>query len=104
MGGILGLIPVDITGSKITSRKFKCGPFSPAGSGDGITLVAVVTLIFVIHSATWHFKMQFIICAIVVYWDVSVSASDLRLLKHYFKAEIVKKNYIVNSRFFHADD
>jgi len=48
--------------------------------------------------------MQFIIHAIIVYQDVWVSASDLRLLKPHFSDQIVKKNSIVNTRCLHADD
>jgi len=40
--------------------------------------------------------MQFVICAIVVYQDVWVSASDLRFLKRHYGGQIVKKNSIVN--------
>jgi len=48
--------------------------------------------------------MQFVIRAIVVYRDVWVCDSNLKLLKRYFEGEIVKKNSVVNTRCFHADD
>jgi len=96
--------PFDIAGSQGKPLKFSHGPSSPAGGGDGISLVAFITFIFVIPAAPWHPEMQFVICAIVVYRDVWVSASDLRLLKRYFGGQIVKMNRIVKSRCFHADD
>jgi len=101
---ILALIPVDITGSQVKPLEFSRGPSSPAGGADGIVLVAFVTFIFVIPAAPWHPEMKFVIRAIVVYRDVWVSASDLRLLKRHFGGQIVKKNSIVNTRCFRADD
>jgi hypothetical protein len=48
--------------------------------------------------------MQFVICTIIVYRDVLVSASDLWLLKRHLGGLIAKKNSIVNLRCFHADN
>jgi len=100
---ILVLIPIDIAGSEVKPLEFHCGPLSPAGGGDGIAIVAFITFIFVIPTAPWHHEIKFVICAIVVYRDVWVSASDLRLLKRHFGGQIIRKNSIVNTRCFHAD-
>jgi hypothetical protein len=48
--------------------------------------------------------MQFVILAMGVFWDVWVSASDLRFLKSQFGCQIVKINSIVNKCGFHADE
>jgi hypothetical protein len=97
---ILALIPVDITGFQVKPLEFSCGPSSPAGSGN---CIALVTFIFEMPATPWHPEMQFVILAIVVYWNVLVSASDLRFLKRHFGGQIVKKNSIVNMRCFHTD-
>jgi len=80
------------------------GPSSPAGGGDGIALVDFVTFDFVIPATPLLPEMEFVIRAIVVYRDVWVSASDLRLLMRYFRGLIVKMKRIANTRCFHADD
>jgi len=97
-------IPVNITGSKVKPVQFSRSLTSVADGVDGMKLVIFVTFIFLISTAPWHPKMQFVIHAIVVHWDVWVSASDLRLLKWHFGGQIVKKNRIVNMRCFHAHD
>ena len=66
-------------------------------------IVAFITFIFSLPVAPWHPEMKFVIHAIVVYRDVWVSASNLRLLKPHFEGQIIKKISIVNSRCFHAD-
>jgi uncharacterized membrane protein YkgB len=73
------------------------------GGGDGIMVVAFVTISFLICTARWHPEMQFVICAIVVIQDIWVSASNLSLLKSHFGGQIVKENRIVNTHSFHAD-
>ena len=65
--------------------------------------VAFITFISVIRTVPWDPEMKFVIRAIVVNWDVWVSASDLRLLKRHFGGQMIKKNSIVNTRCFHAD-
>jgi hypothetical protein len=100
---ILALISVDITGSQVKPLEFHHGPSSPAGGGDGIATVAFITFIFLIPAALLHPKMKFIIFANVVYQDVWVSASDLRLLIRHFGGLIIKKHSIVNTRYFDAD-
>jgi hypothetical protein len=72
--------------------------------GNGITLVDFVTFIFVILAAPWHPDMQFVICSIVRYWDIWVSASDFRLLKRHFRGNTVKYNSIAHTSCFHAND
>jgi hypothetical protein len=101
---ILGLISVDITGSQVKPLEFSRGPMSPAGAGDGVALVALDTFFFAISAAPWHPEMQFVIRAIVVYWDVWVSASDHRFLKRHLGCQIVKKDSMVNTRCFRSDD
>jgi len=101
---ILSLIPVNIAGSQVKPVEFSRRPSSLAGGGDGIALVTFATIIFIIPAAPWHHEMPFIIHAIVGYWDVSVSASDLRLLKRHVGGQIVKKNSIVKTRCFNTDD
>ena len=100
----VALILIDITASQVNPHKFSWGPSLLAGGGDGIAPVAFIALVFVIPTAPWHAEMHFVICGIVVYQDVRVSGSDLRLLKRYFGDQIVKKNTIVNMRCFHVDD
>ena len=101
---IIAVIPVDIAGSQVKLLEFSRSPSLPDGGWDGIPLVAFITFIFIIPSALWHPEMQFVIHAIVVYRDVWVSASDLRLLKCHFRGQIVQKNSIVNTSCFHTDD
>ena len=101
---ILAVIPIDISVSEIKPLEFSRGLPSPAGGGDGIALIFSFTFIFVIATAPWLPEMQFVIQAIVVYREVWVSASDPRLLKRHFGGQIVKKNTIVNTCCFHADD
>jgi len=97
---ILALIPVDISGSQVKPLEFSSGPSSLAGSGNGI---AFVTFIFEIPASPSYPQMLFVIRAVVVNWDVWVTASDLRFRKCYFGGQIVKKNSIVNTRCMHAD-
>jgi hypothetical protein len=52
-----------------------------------MVLVTYVTITCIIPAASWHPKMQFIICAIVVYRNVWVSAFDLRHLKRHFRGQ-----------------
>jgi hypothetical protein len=52
----------------------------------------------------WHSDMQLVIRAIVVYWDVSVSASDHMFHKRHIGRQIGKKNSIVNTCCLRADD
>jgi hypothetical protein len=54
-------------------------------------------------TAPWHPEMQYMMRAIVVYWDVWDSASNLSFLKRHYRGQTVKKNSIVNPRCFHAD-
>ena len=100
---ILALIPVDITGSQVKPLEFRRGPSSTAGGGDGIAIIAFITFIFVIPAAPWHPEMKFVTRSIVVYQDVWVSTSNLRLLKRHFRGQIIKKNSIVTTGCFHAD-
>jgi len=101
---IVTLIPIQITGFQAKPRDFSHCPLSLAGGGDVIALIMYFTLIFVIPAAYWHPEMQFVIAAIVVYWDFWVSASDLRILKCHFWGQVVKTNSIVNTPCFHADN
>ena len=101
---ILALIPLDITGSQVNPLEFSRSLLLPPGGGEGIVLVTFDTLTILIPASPWHPKMQFVICTIVVYRDVWVSACDVRLLKRHFGGQIVKMNRIVNTRCFHADD
>jgi hypothetical protein len=48
--------------------------------------------------------MQFIIHEIVVYWDVWVSPANLRFIQRHIGRQLVKKNIIVNTHCFYADD
>ena len=98
------LISVDITCSQVKLQQFSRRPSWQAGGGDGITLVAFITFILPIPAATWHPDMQYVICAIVVYRVVCLSASDLKFLKHHVGGQIVMKNRIINTPCFHADD
>jgi hypothetical protein len=70
---------------------------------DGIVPIAIITVIFSIPAVPWHPEMKSVIHAIIVYRNVSVSASHLRLLKRHFGGQIIKKNSIVNTRCFHAN-
>ena len=101
---ILALIAVNITCSVVKPLKFRGGSSSPAGGGDGIALVAFVTSIFIIPAARWHPNIQFVICAIVAYRDVSVSSYNVCLLTQHFAGQMVEKNRIRNMRCCHADD
>jgi hypothetical protein len=100
---ILALIPVVITASQVKPLEVRRGLSSPACGVDGIAIVAFITFIFIIPTAPRHPEMKFVICAIVVYLDVWVSASDLRLHKRHIGGQIVMKNSIVNPRCFQAD-
>ena len=100
---LLALIPVDIAGSQVKPLSFSYGPSSTAGGGHGITHVAFITFIIIITAAPWRPEMKFIIHAIVVYRNVWVSASDLRLLKRHFGGQLLKQNSILNTRCFHTD-
>jgi hypothetical protein len=100
---ILTIIPIGITGSEVKPVQFSRGPSSPAGNGDEIAHVAFITFTVIITPAPWHPEMKFVIHAIVVYWDVSVSASDLRLLKHHLRGQIIKKYTIVNTHCLHTN-
>jgi len=97
----LDLIPVDITGSQDPALEFIRGPSSPAGGGDDLTFI---TFMLIIAAAPWHADMQFVIRAIVVYRDVWVSASDLRVLKRPFGGQIVNRDRIVSTHCTRADD
>jgi len=101
---IIALIPFDITRSQAKPLDFCCHPQCPAVGGDRFALVDFITILFEILAAPWHPKMQCIIRTIVVYWDIWVSASEHRLLKRHFGGQIVKKNSIVNTCCFCADD
>jgi len=101
---ILTLIPVDISGLQAKPLECSCGPSSLAGSGDDNLRIAFINIIFVIPAAPWYPEMLFLISAIVVYGDVWVSASNLRLLRHHFGGQIVKTTRIVNMSFLHPDD
>jgi hypothetical protein len=81
---ILAFIPVDIPGSQVKPLEFPHGPSLPPGGWDGIVIVAFITFIFVILTASWNPKMKFVTHAIVVYLDFWVSASNLRTLKRHF--------------------
>jgi hypothetical protein len=72
--------------------------------GDGIIRVAFITFIFEIPAASWHPKMRFIICVIIVYQDSWVSGSDLRLLNRRFGRQIGKQNSIMNTWCFNCDN
>jgi hypothetical protein len=100
---VVALVPVHISASQVKPLEFSCGPSSPADYGDGIVLVDFVTFIVVILAAPSDPEMQIIIRTIVVYRDVWVSASDLRLLTHHLGGQILRKNSIVNMRWFRAD-
>jgi hypothetical protein len=100
---ILALIPIDIIGSQVKPLKFYRGPSSRASGGDGLVIVDFITFIFLIPAATWHPEIKYVIHAIIVYQDVLVGASDLSLLKCHFLDQIIKKNRIVNTHFFHAN-
>jgi hypothetical protein len=100
---ILTLTPFDIGGSQFNALKVSHGPSSPPGGRDGIVHLTFDTFIFVNPLALWHPEMKLVICAIVVYRDVWVSASDPRFLKLHFRGQIVKKNSIPNTRYIHAD-
>jgi hypothetical protein len=69
---ILSLIPTDITGSQVKPLKFIRSPSSLGVGGDGM---AFVNLIVEILAASWTREIQFIMCAIIVYWDGWVSAA-----------------------------
>jgi hypothetical protein len=97
---ILALIPVYIIGFQVKAPEFSHGPLSPAGGGDGITFV---TFLVGIPAADWDPEMKSIIFVIIVYRDVSVSASDLRFLKRHFRGQLVKKNSLVNTHCVHHD-
>jgi hypothetical protein len=75
-----------------------------AGGGDAIALISLVTFIIVIPSAPWHPEMQFAMHTVVFNQGGLVSASNLRLLKHHFGDQIIKKNRIVKMHFIHSDD
>jgi hypothetical protein len=81
---ILARIPIDITGSHVKPPEFSHRALWLAGGVDGIALVASLTIVLEISGGSCHAELQFIIRAIVVYWDVWDIASDLRLLKHHF--------------------
>jgi len=101
---IVTLIAVHITPSQVKPLELSWGPSWPAGGGDGSAPVDFITFIVVILAAPWYPEMQFIIRRIVVYQDVWVSASNLRFLKRHLGGQIVKKDRIVNTRCFRADD
>jgi hypothetical protein len=101
---IVALIPNHSTGSQVNPVEFSRGQSSLAGDGDDIALVDFVTFIIVILAANWHPKKRFVIRTIVFYRDIWVSSSDLRLLKRHLGGQTVKKNSIVNTRCFRADD
>jgi len=48
--------------------------------------------------------MNLVIRGIVVYWDVWVSASNLRLLMRHLGGQIIKMNSIINTHCYHADN
>jgi len=99
MVSILALLAVSTTGSQVKPLEFRCGLLSPAGSGDGITLIAFVTSMVVITDAPWHPKMQLVIRSIFAYPDVSVNASNLGLLKCHLGSKIVMKNRIFSTHY-----
>jgi hypothetical protein len=101
---IITLLPIHITGSQVKPLEFYCGPSWPAGGGEGITLIDIVTLIVVTLVAPWDPEMQFLICTVVFYRDVWVTASNLRFLKRYLRGRIVKMNSIVITRCCCAGD
>jgi hypothetical protein len=73
------------------------------GDGDGIAHVDFIMFIFANPAAVSYPEMKLVIDAIVVYWDVWVSASDHRLIKQHFECQIMKKKKIVNACGFHVD-
>jgi hypothetical protein len=100
---ILALIPGYVPSSQVKPHEISRRQLSQPCSGDGIALVSLVNINFGIPTATWLPKIQFVIRAIVVYWDVLVGASDPRVLKRHFRCHIVKGNSIANPRCCHAD-
>jgi len=86
------------------STRVQMWPSSPAGVWDGIPLINFFTFIFMILVAPWHPTIQFVFRTHVVYWDISVSASNLKQLMHHFRGRIVKKNSVINTSCFRADD
>jgi len=101
---IVTLLPVDITGSQVKPLEFNCGPSLPAGGGDAISLVNFITVVVVIVVAPWHPKMRFVIHTFVVYRDIWVSASNLRLHKRHLGCPIDYRKSMVNTHCFRADN
>jgi len=64
------LIPIDFTGSQFNPLEFSWGPVLPAGSENGIVLVASVNCIIVIPIGRCNPELQCVFPANDVYRDV----------------------------------
>jgi hypothetical protein len=101
---ILALITGDHTGFQVKPLETSHVLSSPAEGADVITHVVFFAFIHFLPAATWHPEMMVVICAMVVFRDVVISASNLRFVKGHFGGHIIEKNGIVNTCCFLADD
>jgi len=104
LGTILALIQIWIPCFHVKPLKVSHGLSLPAGGGEGMVCVAVITVIFILTTGPLHPNMQYVICEIVVNRGVGVTSSNIRLLTSHFGGQLSKMHLIVNMSCIHGAD